>query len=163
MKNDIKVFGEFEGEYLGVAGDNYRIVVSGKDTNGNYAILDMLVPPGGGPVPHAHPNIQETFYVLEGELLYKTEAGKETVKAGGIVHIPTGGAIHCFKNVSDKTTRVLCTVVPAGLEGFFREFGEPTQPAEFLPVPEMTPELQEKLEKLNKKYGQTTYPPNYLD
>lgn len=152
-----------KGEQVGVMGDNYRIVVSGKDTDGQYAIVDMLVPPGGGPTPHSHPNIHETFFVMEGELLYKTEAGHVTVKAGGFVDVPKGGAIHCFKNVSDKNARVLCTVAPAGLEEFFKELGEPVKDGAFLPVPEFTSEFVDKLNKLNEKYGQVSFAPDYLD
>ncbi len=163
LPRNITVISPDKGEYVGVMGDNYRIVVSGKDTNGEYAIIDMIVPPGGGPTPHSHANIHETFFVTQGELLYKTEAGHVTVKTGGFVDIPKGGAVHCFKNVSDKNARVLCTVSPAGLEEFFREFGEPVEQDEFLPVPDFSAEFIAKLNTLNAKYGQVVFPPDYLD
>jgi quercetin dioxygenase-like cupin family protein len=140
MGTKVQIVKENEGKTLAVAGGIYRVIISGKETNGNYAVIEMLVPPGGGPPPHSHPNIQEMFYVTEGELLYKTETGTELVKVGGFVNIPFGGAIHCFKNKSDSNARVLCTVVPAGLEEIFLEVGEPTQPGKFLPPIEMTPE-----------------------
>lgn len=162
-QHNITVLESSRGDCVGVMGDNYRIVVSGKETNGQYAIIDMKVPPGGGPAPHSHPDIHETFFVTEGELLYKTEAGKVVVNTGGYVDIPKGGAVHCFKNVSEKNARVLCTVSPAGLDEFFKEFGEPVQSGEFLPVPDITPEFMEKLNKLNEKYGQISFPPDYLD
>lgn len=152
-----------KGEYFGVMGDNYRIVVSGNNTNGKFSVIDMIVPPGGGPAPHAHSDIHETFFVTEGELLYKTENGHAIVKAGGFVNIPKGGAVHCFKNVSDKNARVICTVAPAGLEEFFKEFGESVKQNEFLPIPDLTPNFMEKLNKLNEKYGQVSFPPDYLD
>jgi hypothetical protein len=41
---------------------------------------------------------------------------------------------HYFKNVSDKLAQLLCTVVPAGLEEFFEELGEPAAANEFLPA-----------------------------
>jgi uncharacterized cupin superfamily protein len=126
-------------------------------------VFDMLVPPGGGPAPHSHPDVQEYFYVLEGELTYKTEAGHAVVKKGGFVHVPFGGDIHCFKNESDAMARVLCTVMPSGQEEVFEILGEPVQPGEFLPIPEMTPELEEKLKVLNEKFNQRMYPPDYLD
>ncbi len=55
-----------QGKNLSVVGDTYHIILSGEQTNGNYAVIDMLVPPGGGPGPHAHKDIQEMFYVVEG-------------------------------------------------------------------------------------------------
>ena len=163
MKTNISTFSHQEGETLGVAGGNYRIILSGDQTNHAYAVIEMLVPPGGGPPPHSHPDTQEMFYLMEGELEFKTEAGKSILKKGGFVNIPLGGAIHCFKNISDRYARMLCTVVPAGLEEVFREIGEPALPGEFLPLPPHTPERMALLKKIDEKYGQKTYPPDYLD
>lgn len=163
MKTNISTFSHQEGETLGVAGGNYRIILSGDQTNHAYAVIEMLVPPGGGPPPHSHPDTQEMFYLMEGELEFKTEAGKSILKEGGFVNIPLGGAIHCFKNISDRYARMLCTVVPAGLEEVFREIGEPALPGEFLPLPPHTPERMALLKEIDEKYGQKTYPPDYLD
>jgi len=163
MKTNISTFSHQEGETLGVAGGNYRIILSGDQTNHAYAVIEMLVPPGGGPPPHSHPDTQEMFYLMEGELEFKTEAGKSILKEGGFVNIPLGGAIHCFKNISNRYARMLCTVVPAGLEEVFREIGEPALPGEFLPLPPHTPERMALLKEIDEKYGQKTYPPDYLD
>ncbi|HEX8016532.1 MAG TPA: cupin domain-containing protein, partial [Flavobacterium sp.] len=121
MDSTISIINKNEGKLLGVAGGNYRIIISGEETNGNYAVIEMIVPPGGGPSPHAHPNTHEMFHVLEGEVEFKTEAGKQIVGKDGFVNIPFGGAVHCFKNTSEKYARLLCTVVPAGLENLFDE------------------------------------------
>lgn len=37
------------GEILSVAGGNYRVLVSGKQTNGAFSTIEMLVPPQNGP------------------------------------------------------------------------------------------------------------------
>ena len=162
MESEIRILPHSEGEFLAVAGGNYRILVSGTETSGNYAVIEMHVPPGGGPPPHAHPRMQEMFYVLEGALEFKTEAGKTLVQEGGFVNIPMGGAVHCFRNTSGKIARMLCTVVPAGLEEVFREIGTPVGPGEYLPPPEMTPERIALLQKIDMAHGQKTYPRDYL-
>jgi hypothetical protein len=41
-------------EHICVVGDTYTILVSGEDTAGRYALIDMHVPNGGGPPPHRH-------------------------------------------------------------------------------------------------------------
>ncbi len=41
--------------------------VTGKDTAGRFCLVDMFVPPGGGPPPHRH-DFEETFSLIEGEL-----------------------------------------------------------------------------------------------
>jgi quercetin dioxygenase-like cupin family protein len=162
MDSNIKIINKAEGALLGIAGGNYRIVISGEQTNGHYAVIEMTVPPKGGPPPHAHPDTQEMFYVLEGEVEFKTEAGKQIVTKDGFVNIPLGGAIHCFKNNTEHFARLLCTVVPAGLDNLFREIGVPVQPGEIVPVPELTEERKAFLKQLDEKYNQKTYPPDFL-
>jgi hypothetical protein len=40
--------------HLAVVGDTYTVLFSGEQTAGRFAMLDMLIPPGGGPPPHRH-------------------------------------------------------------------------------------------------------------
>ncbi|TKC01250.1 cupin domain-containing protein [Pedobacter cryotolerans] len=162
MDSSVKIISPETGSRLGVAGGNYRIIISGEQTNGNYAVIEMVVPPGGGPPPHAHPDTQEMFHVLEGEIEFKTETGKHTVTENGFVNIPLGGAVHCFKNNSTANVRLLCTVIPAGLEKLFEEIGTPVLSGEMLPSPELTPERKAFLKEIDIKYNQKTYPPDFL-
>jgi len=154
--------GAQDGKNLSVVGDTYRILVAGKETNGAFATIDMLIPPDGGPGPHAHPDFEETFYVIDGEVEVKSEAGTYIAKKGAYVVIPKGGIVHCFKNQSDQTAHLLCTVVPSGLEEMFLEIGQPVAFGDFLPPPAMDPESIGKLIAIAEKYGQKVFPPDYL-
>lgn len=49
------------GQSVSVVGDTYRILISGKETNGAFATIDMLIPPNGGPGPHAHATCRNPF------------------------------------------------------------------------------------------------------
>ncbi len=40
--------------HLSVVGDTYTTLLSGDDTAGRFSLIDMHVPPGGGPPPHRH-------------------------------------------------------------------------------------------------------------
>jgi len=160
---NITIVDSSAGTTLGVAGDNYRLIVTGAQTDGAYSCFDMLIPPGGGPTPHAHPQMQEFFYVIEGEVVFKTEAGHTTVGKGGFVQIPLNGGVHCFYNGSGRMARLLCTVMPAGLEDVFNIIGQPVRPGEFLPIPPITPEMQQRLGNLKQKLNQQIYPADYLD
>ena len=150
------------GEILSVVGGNYRILVSGKQTNGDFSTIEMLVPPQNGPGPHSHAGFHESFYILDGEVEVYSEAGCYTARKGSYVVVPKGGIVHSFKNVSDRLAKLLCTVVPAGLEEFFGEFGTPVAFNEFLPAPELNPEALKKVQAIAQKHGQTLYPPDYL-
>ncbi|MBE9583094.1 cupin domain-containing protein [Mucilaginibacter sp. JRF] len=137
-----------EGQQYNVAGGQYRILVSRADTDGSYAVIEMNVPPGGGPLPHAHPEIEETFYVAEGEIVFNTDNGPVSVSAGSFVRIPLNGGVHAFKNTSGKPARLLCTVMPAGLDEMFKEVSTAT--------PEQIPAII-------TKYNQQLYPADYFD
>ena len=109
--------------HIGVVGDTYTILLSGADTAGRFCLIDMHIPPGGGPGPHRH-DFEETFILQEGEVEATFRGKKSTVRAGETLHIPAN-APHQFHNSSDKPVRLLCLCSPAGQEDFFREIGVP--------------------------------------
>ena len=153
-----------EGQTLSVVGDTYRIIITGEQTGGAYAAIDMLIPPGGGPGPHSHAAVQESFYVLEGEVVVKSVGHSYTARKGAFVNIPLGGMVHDFKNETDTVARLQCVVVPAGLEKFFQAIGRPVEAGEFLsPPPPPDPPEQQRMSDLAAKYGQKVYPPDYPD
>jgi quercetin dioxygenase-like cupin family protein len=108
-------------QHIGLVGDTYTITVSGDDTAGGFCVIDMHIPPGGGPPPHRH-DFEETFILLEGEIEATFRGKKSVVRAGDTVNIPAN-APHQFHNASSKPTRLLCICSPAGQENFFREVG----------------------------------------
>jgi quercetin dioxygenase-like cupin family protein len=109
--------------HVSVAGGTYTILVSGEQTGGRYCLIDMLVPPGGGPPPHRH-DFEEMFTVLDGEIELTFRGEAHRASAGSTVNIPAN-APHSFKNRSDKTARLLCMCSPAGQEEFFMAVGDP--------------------------------------
>jgi quercetin dioxygenase-like cupin family protein len=107
--------------HLGIVGDTYTILLSAADTAGKYCLIDMHVPPNGGPPPHRH-DFEETFILLIGELEATFRGQKRTIRAGETIHIPAN-APHRFHNAAAGPARMLCICAPAGQEEFFREFG----------------------------------------
>ncbi|WP_033296221.1 cupin domain-containing protein [Amycolatopsis jejuensis] len=110
-------------KHIALVGDIYTILVSGEQTNGRYCLIDMQVPPGGGPPPHRH-DFEEMFTLIEGQLRF-TFRGEETiVNAGETVNVPAN-APHFFHNISDKPARMYCMCTPAGQEEFFLRVADP--------------------------------------
>jgi quercetin dioxygenase-like cupin family protein len=109
--------------HLFIAGDTYTILLSGTDTAGKMCLIDMHVPPGGGPGPHRH-DFEETFTVLEGEVKVTFRGEAIVAKAGETVHIPAN-APHLFTNAANQPARMLCVCEPAGQDEFFRAVGVP--------------------------------------
>ncbi len=112
-----------ERPHIGLVGDTYTVLLGGKDTDGRFCLIDMHIPPGGGPPPHRH-DFEESFILLEGEIEATFRGVKRAVKAGETIHIPAN-APHQFHNASDKPVRLLCICAPAGQEEFFAEVGVP--------------------------------------
>ena len=55
------------------AGCMFRFLVSSEEAGGSYTTMEITVPPGEGANPHFHPNEEEQFYVLCGELTYEVD------------------------------------------------------------------------------------------
>jgi quercetin dioxygenase-like cupin family protein len=97
--------------------------LTGEQTGGRYSLIDMLVPPGGGPPPHRH-DFEEMFTILEGEIELTFRGEAQRASAGSTVNIPAN-APHSFKNKSNQPVRLLCMCTPAGQEEFFVAVGDP--------------------------------------
>jgi quercetin dioxygenase-like cupin family protein len=108
---------------VAVAGGVYTILLTGEDTAGRYCLIDMHIPPGGGPPPHRH-DFEEMFSVLEGEIEATFRGEKSVVRAGETINIPAN-APHFFRNVSGRPARLLCLCSPPGQEEFFLAVGDP--------------------------------------
>jgi quercetin dioxygenase-like cupin family protein len=109
-------------QHVSVAGGTYTILVTGEDTDGRYCLVDMFVPPGGGPPPHRH-DFEEMFTILDGEIELTFRGEAHRASAGSTVNIPAN-APHSFKNKSDKPARLLCMCTPAGQDEFFTAAGD---------------------------------------
>ena len=122
-----------------------------RDTGGRFCLIDMHIPPGGGPPPHRH-DFEEAFTVVEGELDATFRGAKVVVRAGETVNIPAN-APHQFRNSSTQPVRLTCICSPPGQEEFFLEVG--------VPVPTRTtapPKLDEAAQAAFKAKAQALAP-----
>jgi quercetin dioxygenase-like cupin family protein len=124
--NRVLGFAQADGEtaqHVGLVGDTYTITVAGKDTGNRFCVIDMHVPPGGGPPPHRHA-FEETFILLDGEMEVTFRGDRSTVRAGDTINVPSN-APHQFHNASSKPARMICICSPSGNDEFFLEVGVP--------------------------------------
>ena len=158
MEKDIAFLdrGPGEGKVVSIAGDIVVFKATGEDTGGAYALMEDILPPGGGPPPHFHTREVESFYVLEGEIEFYVDG--ETVKGtpGKFIQVSTG-TVHSFKNVSSGPAKMLILVVPSGLEKLFEEAGHAMNSSED-PAPPLTEEDIRKLIETAPRYGITIMP-----
>jgi quercetin dioxygenase-like cupin family protein len=146
--------------HIGLVGDTYTILVAGKDTASRYCLIDMHIPPGGGPPPHRH-DFEEMFSVLEGEIEATFRGKKTIIRTGETINIPAN-APHQFQNKSGQPARLLCLCSPAGQEEFFKEVGVPVA-TRTTPPPPLDEEAEAafiaKVKTLAPKYRTELLPP----
>jgi quercetin dioxygenase-like cupin family protein len=139
--------------HVALVGETYTVTVAGEATDGRFCLIDMHIPPGGGPPPHRH-DFEETFILLEGEIEATFRSKKSIVRAGETLHIPAN-APHQFRNISAGPVRMLCICSPAGQEKFFIEVGVPVA-TRTTPPPKLDEQQQaafiEKVKALAPKY-----------
>jgi len=140
-----------QGRTVAVVGDIYRFLTTGEETNGKYAMWEAIVPPGGGPPPHAHSREEEGFYILEGEVTFQVGENRIVATAGMFANMPVGTP-HSFKNESSNPAKMLITVAPAGLEQMFLEIGVPLSEGATTALPPTKEEIDELL-IIAPKYG----------
>ncbi|HLX45694.1 MAG TPA: cupin domain-containing protein [Bryobacteraceae bacterium] len=112
-------------------GNHVTIHADASDTNGNFAVLEILSKPGAEPPMHVHDNADEMFIVIEGQMQLTCGTRQSTLSAGesGIVK---RGTPHTFK-ILTPALRSMTIFTPAGFEEFFRSLaGEPPPPFEVL-------------------------------
>ncbi|WP_051670794.1 cupin domain-containing protein [Bryobacter aggregatus] len=118
--------------------------LSTADSNGAYAVCEVVTPPNFGPPVHLHRYDDEWFYVLKGQYRFVVGGQETIVGEGGSVFGPRRIA-HTFQNIGTEPGRLLTISAPGGLDLFFRDLCT-------LVVPGELPETQEFL-KLYEKHN----------
>jgi quercetin dioxygenase-like cupin family protein len=114
-----------KGQKFWLLGDVYTFHITGAETDGKYAVLEITSPSGSSPPLHSHSKETEGFYVIDGEFSFQygdDNNNKITAKPGTFLHLKKN-IPHTYKNVDKSTGRLLFTIVPAGFENFFAEVG----------------------------------------
>ncbi len=146
--------GPEEGEALWWSGALVTVKATAEQTGGEFFLVEELVPRGTATPLHVHPQDDETFYVLEGELTFYLGDGQtvpsQTIpaSAGSFLHIPKGYFPHAFR-VNSETARFLIRTTPRH-EQFFRASAEP---ARSRTIPLLEPLDMEKVRAAAAEYG----------
>lgn len=128
-------------------GTTMRLIATGAATGGRYAVFEQVTPPGWGPPRHIHSREDEIIFILEGT--YELHVGDErrTLSTGASAILPRH-VPHGFRNVSSTPSRLLCVIVPGGLDEYFLAVARCSPP----PNPA-------QLVELARPFGLTLLPP----
>ena len=112
--------------------DKY-LKISGGDTNGQLSLFFGYYVKNDGAPLHVHHLEDETFYVLDGEVLFQVGTERHTLNAGDLVFLPKT-IPHTYLVVSD-TAKMLFMTTPSGkTESFFKTLAQlngPVSPEKF--------------------------------
>lgn len=87
-------------------------------------VLEMTLPVGAAPPLHVHDDLDDTWYILEGQMVVRCGDDELVVGAGHWVSMPRG-VPHTFVVVGDREARILLIHDNASFRDFIRALGVP--------------------------------------
>jgi len=132
-------------------GSLLTFLATGEDTQGQFALIEIVGRQGNVPPPHIHHREDEIFYLLEGELT--VSVGDRIIKAtpGTMVFLPRH-VQHSF-TIDSEQGRMLVLLTPAGLEGWFKDFSVPAPALTLPPVEEAGYSDVQRMLEVAPRYG----------
>jgi quercetin dioxygenase-like cupin family protein len=96
-----------------LSGEQITILRTAADTGGTALEWELVLAPGGRvPSSHAHPEQEEVFTVLAGQLRFRVGLRRIIANPGDTVRIPPG-TVHHFANAAGRPARVSVRTRPA--------------------------------------------------
>jgi quercetin dioxygenase-like cupin family protein len=94
-------------------------------TNGHFSLIEQVIPPGFESPWHVHRSEDESFYVLEGEMLVILEGSRFLLQAGDFAFGPRG-IPHGFRIEGNKPARILLMTTGSDFADFITETSTPS-------------------------------------
>lgn len=113
------VLGPGEGQVIKALGLTMTIRATGADTNGAYVAFEFVLSPGQEVPSHIHP-VEESIYVLEGEITTRIGDRSDRMPAGSFCLIQRG-MVHAQANEGTAPAKLLLILSPSSIEGLLYE------------------------------------------
>jgi quercetin dioxygenase-like cupin family protein len=140
-----------EGEARWWWGNLAIVRLSGEDTNGGLAVIELTMGAGRMTPLHVHHREEETFLITEGRLTF--QIGERTIEAGpGDLVVGPRDVPHRFTAGPDGAT-VLFLLSPAGLEGLVLEQSVPATRHELAGPGDVPPPDLDRMREIAVRYG----------
>ncbi len=116
-----------DGEKLWFYGGGVHTwLATNAETGGAFLLFDDIMTIGKTTPMHSHPEVDETLYVLEGEILVHVDGCEQKLGRGSLAMVPRG-VPHAFL-VTSESARLLTLETPGSSEAFYRGASEPLTP-----------------------------------
>jgi mannose-6-phosphate isomerase-like protein (cupin superfamily) len=140
-----------EGEAFSLLGLLETVKIGRADTNGQFGLLEISMRPGDGSPWHVHPDEDEWFYVLDGNVTVWVADTRMDLGPGAFAFGPRA-VPHTFYGAGVTSSRILIGFFPMLFETFLREVGEVATERVIPPHPAGPPDMS-KLGPLAKRGG----------
>jgi len=139
-----------EGDAIWFNNDLFTFKATSDETGKAFTLFEERSQRGKVTPLDLHPNADETFCVIDGEIRVHVDGAERTVGQGGVASVPRGMP-HAVM-VTSELARMLTIVTPGckELEMFFREVGEP---ATQRTIPPSAPLPMERLRAAAMRHG----------
>jgi len=120
-----------------------RVLLSARQTGGQFSMIEGVVPPGGDGGLHLHLREDESMHLLEGELEVTIGEERLMLKAGSSYFAPRA-VPHRLRNRSAAPARTIAVMTPGGFDELIAQAGTPLSdqpPAAGPPSPEQIAQL----------------------
>jgi len=104
-------------------------------------VLEMTLPVGSSAPLHVHDSLDDTWYILDGEMVVRCGDEVQRVGAGHWVSMPRG-VPHTFRVVGDRDARILLVHDNPTFRDLIRDLGVPAQ-AHTVPTQPVFPTMDE--------------------
>jgi quercetin dioxygenase-like cupin family protein len=145
-----------EGDAIWFNGALQNVKLPGEWSDDALSLVEVTSTEGRATGLHTDPS-HETFYVLDGEILFHVDGEELTVTAGQTVSVREG-APHAFVVVSDSA-RFLVLNTPGTHDRFFRDGGEPATGRDLATAP--PPDLERTMAAAQKHGVRFLGPPPF--
>ncbi|MBA2637281.1 MAG: cupin domain-containing protein [Solirubrobacterales bacterium] len=132
MPSTVQVVSPLEGDAIWFNGALQNVKLSGAWSDDAFSLVEVSSTEGRATGLHTDPS-HETFYVLEGTLLFHVDGEEHRAEAGATVAIRRG-VPHAFLVLS-ATARFLVLNTPGTQERFFRAGGHVASTRDFADAP----------------------------
>jgi len=139
-----------EGDAIWFNNDLFTFKATSEETGSAFTLFEERSQRGKVTPLHLHPNADETFWVIDGEIRVYVDGAERTVEQGGVASVPRRMP-HALM-VTSELACILTIVTPGckELEMFFREVGEP---ATQRTIPPSAPLPMERLRAAAMRHG----------
>ncbi|KAH9328121.1 hypothetical protein KI387_000229, partial [Taxus chinensis] len=148
---NVKIVQPGEGINLWFFGMLVTLKALANETGNSYTLYELMVPPGHGLPKHIRTQEDETYYMLDGELVWIVGDQESYATKGSFVHFPRF-VPHTFENKTNRTAYMVCSCAPGGFEKYFLDCGKMKSASDSMP-PEYTDNEIDLAYKMAEEYG----------